>query len=61
MMIWGVDFKGDADQARYLQIRQGDTVLLIDRITYTHGNRPIEYVRGVYRPDRYKFSLRLNR
>lgn len=64
-IVWGEETieasTATADQARYLQIRQGDTVLIMDRITYTHGNRPIEYVRGIYRPDRYKFSIRLNR
>lgn len=49
------------EQAKFLEIKTGDTVLIIQRVTYTHNNHPLEYVKGVYRPDHYKFSIRLRR
>jgi GntR family transcriptional regulator len=53
--------KATEDQARALEIEPGDAVLIMKRICYTHSNVPVEYVRAVYRPDRYKFSIYLNR
>ncbi len=53
--------RATAEQAAHLKLEAGDTVLIMERVTYTHGNRPVEFVRAVYRPDRYKFSIRLSR
>jgi GntR family transcriptional regulator len=64
-ILWGEETieasNASEEQARFLHIKTGDTVLVMERIAYTHGDRPIEYVRAVYRPDRYKYSIRLNR
>lgn len=38
-----------------LDLKPGMPVLKIVRVTYNDQNRPIEYVRSVYRGDRYKF------
>ncbi len=50
-----------ADEARLLGIRRGDCVLVLERVTRTRDNHPLEFVRGVYRPEHYKFSIRLRR
>lgn len=42
-------------EASHLEIEKGDPVLSIDRVTYTQDNKPVEYVKSVYRGDRYKF------
>jgi GntR family transcriptional regulator len=64
-IVWGEETIEAAtatdEEARFLEIAPGSPVLIMERISYTHGNRPVEYVRAVYRPDRYKFSIRLNR
>ena len=50
-----------AEEARHLKIRPGDVVLIMERQTFTSGNRPLEFVRAVYRPEHYTFSVRLKR
>ena len=50
-----------AEEAEYLQLAPGSSVLVMERITYTTDPRPLELVRAVYRPDRYKYSIRLRR
>lgn len=49
------------DEARQLRIAVGDPVLVMERTTYTHGTKPLEFVRAVYRPEHYTFSVRLKR
>jgi len=53
--------RASADEARLLQIRPGDVVLVMERVTYTHGVRPLEFVRAVYCPEHYTFTIRLKR
>ncbi|MGB9623479.1 MAG: GntR family transcriptional regulator [Phycisphaerae bacterium] len=64
-IVWGEETieaaTATAEQAGHLKLKAGDTVLIMERVTYTHGNRPVEFVKAVYRPDRYKFSIRLSR
>lgn len=50
-----------AEEARHLKIKPGDVVLVMERQTFTSGNRPLEFVRAVYRPEHYTFSVRLRR
>lgn len=50
-----------SEEADQLEIEAGDTVLIMERVTFCQEERPIELVRGVYRPDRYKFSIKLMR
>jgi GntR family transcriptional regulator len=49
------------EEASHLRIRAGDVVLVMERQAFTHGNRPLEFVRAVYRPEHYTFSVRLRR
>lgn len=37
----------DADVARLLQIAAGDPLLLVERVSYTYGERPVEVRRGL--------------
>lgn len=53
--------KADKDEAKFLQIQPGDSVLVMERSTYTTGDKPMEFVRAVYRPEHYTFSIRLKR
>lgn len=54
---------GSASQkeAKYLQIKKGDPVLVIRRKAYTNKGTPFEYVRTVYRGDRYQISVHIKR
>lgn len=48
-------------EAKHLGIAAGDVVLVMERQTFTSANRPLEFVRAVYRPEHYTFSVRLKR
>jgi len=54
--------KATVEEARLLGIEIGETVLVIERLTYRRGDtQPIEFVRGVYRYDQYTFSMTVRR
>jgi GntR family transcriptional regulator len=53
--------KASVEEASRLQIPVGDPVLIMERLSYTRGNQPVEFVRAVYRPEHYTFSIRLKR
>jgi GntR family transcriptional regulator len=46
-------------ESELLTLPAGSPALLIDRTTYTEGGRPIEYVKSLYRGDRYRFTVML--
>lgn len=48
-------------EADALQIKRGALLLLLERTTYDDAGRPIEFVRSLYRGDRYKFEVELVR
>ncbi len=48
-------------EAALLQIRAGDPLLLSERTTYSQNRRVIEFVRILYRGDRYRYSAKLTR
>ena len=50
-----------SEQAHLLGVRPGSPGLQVTRISYTDGTQPIEYVRSIYRGDRYEFRTRLTR
>jgi GntR family transcriptional regulator len=53
--------KATAADAKLLRIKPGDTILGMERVTYTRSDRPLEYVKAIYRPEHYTFSMRLKR
>ncbi len=53
--------KASAEEAQHLRIQPGEPVLVMERLTLTRGQRPLEFVRAVYRPEHYTFSIRLRR
>lgn len=44
-----------------LEIAEGQPILLIERITYLENNQPLEVVKSVYRGDKYKFVIDMQR
>jgi GntR family transcriptional regulator len=48
-------------ESEFLTVPVGSPALLIERITYTQRNEPIEYVKSLYRGDRYRFRAALFR
>ena len=51
---------GEAE-ARVLGVEPGCPLLLMERTTYSRGGQPVEFVRSLYRGDRYKFYVELRR
>ncbi|THF73880.1 GntR family transcriptional regulator [Cohnella fermenti] len=48
-------------EAHFLEVAGNDAVMLIERITYEENKEtPVEYVKSLYRGDRYKFSIEMN-
>lgn len=49
------------EEADLLDIENSEPVLVIKNTTYDNRNVPIEYAEGIYRSDKYKYELILNR
>ncbi len=45
------------DTANLLSIKSGSPILIVKGTTYSKENRPIEYLEGVYRGDKYKLIV----
>jgi DNA-binding GntR family transcriptional regulator len=50
-----------AEESKLLGIRRGTPVFVFTRTSYVRGGQPVEYVKSVYRGDRYKLVNRLTR
>jgi GntR family transcriptional regulator len=48
-------------ESSILGVSDGDPVLLIERYSYIENGTPFEYVKSIYRGDRYKFVIDLKR
>ncbi len=47
------------EDARLLRFKKGSPVFVFTRTSYVQSGQPLEYVKSVYRGDRYKFVHRL--
>ena len=45
----------DAQTAAILHVRPGEPLLVVDRVTYTYGNRPVEWRRGLCATRRHHY------
>lgn len=50
-----------AEEAALLQIAPGSPLLLSERLLYNQNRQPIEFVKILYRGDRYRYYARLTR
>ena len=48
-------------EAEALGMKRGDLVLVITRMTYSESNRPVEFVKLIFRADRYRYHVELFR
>jgi GntR family transcriptional regulator len=48
-------------EAKYLNIAIGAPVMLIQRNTFLQNGTPVEFVKSIYRADRYKFKIQMKR
>jgi GntR family transcriptional regulator len=50
----------DAVAAR-LDVAPGTALLAVDRLVYDTDERPVQWLQGLYRPDRYQYQMQLSR
>jgi GntR family transcriptional regulator len=48
-------------EAQVLHVKEGTPLLLLERVSRDEQDRPVEFVRSLYRGDRYRFITELNR
>ena len=51
----------DPQVAPMLEVEIGWPLLRISRVVFDHAGTPVEYIVGLYRPDRYQYRMKLDR
>lgn len=51
----------DPAMAEALSVEIGSPLLQVARVVYDQNGRAVEYIRATYRPDRYRYTMRLSR
>ncbi|MBX3635751.1 MAG: GntR family transcriptional regulator [Rubrivivax sp.] len=51
----------DAPTARHLDVPVGSALLAVTRLVRDGDERPVQWLHGLYRPDRYQYSMQLSR
>ncbi|HUJ85666.1 MAG TPA: GntR family transcriptional regulator [Burkholderiales bacterium] len=49
----------DAETAKLLAVAPGHALLEVERLSYTYGDRPVEWRRGLYKTDRHFYRSEL--
>jgi GntR family transcriptional regulator len=51
----------DSEVAPLLQVPVGTPLIFITRLVRDLSSRPVEFIRGLYRPDRYEYAMVVER
>jgi len=51
----------DANMAQHLDVAVGSALLAVHRLIYDADDKPIQWLHGLYRPDRYEYQMQLSR
>lgn len=51
----------DAEVARHLETSVGSALLAVRRLIYDVDDKPVQWLHGLYRPDRYEYVMQLSR
>ncbi|MEO8656216.1 MAG: GntR family transcriptional regulator [Ramlibacter sp.] len=51
----------DAEVAGHLDLPVGSALLAVRRLIYDDQERPVQWLHGLYRPDRYEYQMQLSR
>jgi len=51
----------DAQVAEQLGVSVGSALLAVRRLVFDTQDRPVQYLHGLYRPDRYEYQMQLSR
>ena len=53
--------QADAQVAAELQVAVGTALLSVRRLVFDSDDRPVQLLRGLYRPDRYHYQMELSK
>ena len=51
----------DAQTAAHLGVAVGSALLAVRRLIHDEEGRPVQWLHGLYRPDRYEYQMQLSR
>lgn len=51
----------DATVAQRLDVAVGSALLAVSRLIFDRSERPVQWLQGLYRPDRYQYEMQLSR
>ena len=51
----------DTAMATHLEVAVGSALLAVSRLIYDTDERPVQWLHGLYRPDRYEYQMQLSR
>lgn len=51
----------DATAAQHLDVSVGTALLAVRRLIYDENEKPVQWLHGLYRPDRYEYQMALSR
>lgn len=51
----------DATVAQHLDVSVGAAMLAVRRLIYDENDKPVQWLHGIYRPDRYEYQMELSR
>ncbi len=51
----------DMEMARHLDVAVGSALLAVRRLIYDEDDKPVQWLHGLYRPDRYEYQMQLSR
>jgi GntR family transcriptional regulator len=51
----------DVAVAQHLGVEVGSPLLAVSRLIFDHEERPVQWLNGLYRPDRYQYEMQLSR
>jgi GntR family transcriptional regulator len=51
----------DVATAQHLEVAVGTALLAVKRLIFDRKNKPVQWLHGLYRPDRYEYVMHLSR
>ena len=51
----------DVGMAQHLDVAVGSALLGVSRLIYDEDDKPVQWLHGLYRPDRYEYQMQLSR
>ena len=52
--------QADAEVAQQLDVAVGTALLAVHRLVFDTQDRPVQWLHGLYRPDRYEYQMEIS-